>query len=210
MDRIVVVGGGGHAKVVIGILRKLKSYVIAGYVDVENRGVVLGVEYLGDDNVLGELIRGRGVRLAALGIGHATDSEKRRKICAVLREYGYELPPLVSTDAIVNSEVVIGMATVVMDGAVINPCTRVDYGCIINTSASIDHDCKIGEFTHIGPGATLCGGVAVGPYSLVGAGTTVLPGITIGRSCTVAAGATVVRNCKDGGCYMGTPARLLQ
>ena len=32
---IVVIGGGGHAKVVISILRKLKRYRILGYTDLK-------------------------------------------------------------------------------------------------------------------------------------------------------------------------------
>jgi UDP-perosamine 4-acetyltransferase len=207
MDRIVVAGGGGHGKVVIAILRKLASHDVAGYVDVENRGRVLSAEYLGDDGILEELIRERGIRFAALGIGHVRDSRQRQEICALLQAHGYELPAVISPDAVVNREVTVGAATVVMDGVVLNPGTRIGRACIINTRASIDHDCEIGEFTHVGPGAVICGGVDVGAFSLVGAGATVLPGLSIGQSCTVAAGATVVKDCAERRCYRGTPAR---
>ena len=42
-EEIVVVGGGGHAKVVISILRKLEGYRILGYTDLKDNGALIGV-----------------------------------------------------------------------------------------------------------------------------------------------------------------------
>ena len=49
MDKIIIIGGGGLAKVVISILRKVNKYEICGYTDTVDRGSVLQVPYLGDD-----------------------------------------------------------------------------------------------------------------------------------------------------------------
>ena len=64
-----MVGGGGHAKVVISILRKLKAYRILGYTDLKDHGAVLGVPYLGSDRELVALAVGRKKLSAVLALG---------------------------------------------------------------------------------------------------------------------------------------------
>ena len=55
MDKIIIIGGGGLAKVVISILRKVNKYEICGYTETVDRGSVLQVPYLGDDVFLEKL-----------------------------------------------------------------------------------------------------------------------------------------------------------
>ena len=210
MTKLVVVGGGGHAKVVLSILGKLSDFEVMGYVDPNDMGTVLGAEYLGTDDVLQLLFEEQDVKAAALGIGHPGGSGVRRSAVEKLKIIGYSLPPMISPDAIVNVDVAVGEGTVVMDRAVVNCGSVIGECSIVNTGAIVEHDCRIGAFAHVAPGATVCGGVTVGDDSLVGSGAVIIPGRKVSASCIIGAGATVTGDCAAGGVYAGIPARRLR
>ncbi len=46
MTEVVIIGGGGHAKVLVALIHKL-GWSVVGYTDGEDRGAILGVECLG-------------------------------------------------------------------------------------------------------------------------------------------------------------------
>jgi len=176
MKNIIIIGGGGHAKVVISIIKKLKTYNIIGYTDIYNNGDILGVSYIGNDN---KVLNYSKQTLLALGIGQINNLDFRRKIVTYFIDEGYPFATLISPDSIINEDVKIGVGTVVMDGAVINCCTIIGGYSIINTKSSIDHDCNIGDFVHIAPGSTICGDVNIGDDTFIGAGSTIIHGIRI-------------------------------
>jgi UDP-perosamine 4-acetyltransferase len=207
MDDLVVVGGGGHAKVMISILKKTGLYRILGYTDVKDKGQILAVNFLGDDDVLETIIHDRGRCAAVLGVGHIRGADTRKRLAKRLESLGYDLPPVVSPHAIINEDVRIGQGTVILDGSVVNTGTRIGRCSIVNTNSTVDHDCEIGDYVHIGPGASLSGGVKVGNDSLVGTGATVIQYTRIGEGSVVGAGAVVVEDCLLPGTYLGVPAR---
>ena len=210
MTKLVIVGGGGHAKVVLSLLGKLSDFDVVGYVDPNDMGTVLGADYLGDDDVLPTLMKEQGVKAAALGIGHPRSGDVRRSAVEKLKILGYSLPPVISPDAVVNVDVALGDGAVVMDRAVINCGSVVGEYSIVNTGAIVEHDCGIGAFAHIAPGATVCGGVTVGDDSLVGAGAVIIPGCEVTAGCIMGAGAVVTGDCAESGVYAGIPARRLR
>ncbi len=205
--KVLVIGGGGHAKSLISVLRKLKTFKVIGYVDVCDHGRILEVPYLGADRDLKAIAKKFGCFAAALGVGTIVLSNKRREIVEKLIDLGFQWPVIVSPTAIVNEDVVIGAGTVVFDGVVINAGTHVGQGCILNTGCILDHDCTIGDFVHIAPGAVLSGGVEVGDNCFLGTGVKVIQGVSIARDCLIAAGAVVVKNIEKSGTYLGVPAR---
>ncbi len=209
-NKIVVVGGGGHAKVIISILIKLKKFKIIGYTDKVNTGNILGFNYLGNDDILGDLYNKKKLRNAAIGIGQLQNVHSRRIIVNRLIKIGFEIPPIISPKAIINKNVTIGDGTVIMDGVVINTGTEIQKYCIINTNSSVDHDCKIGDFVHIAPGVTICGGVQIGMNTIVGAGTSIIQNRIICENSIIGAGAVVINNCLKPGTYMGIPANILR
>lgn len=204
-DAFIVLGGGGHARVVIHSLQAL-GYRVSGYTAPRDLGVQRGIPYLGDDRGLR-----RGVEVTnmsmALGIGKVTIQSPRLQLMDTLRAEGFHFPPIVSARAVVHDDVVLGAGSVVFDGAVVVTGTRMGLACIVNTSATVDHDCELGDDVHVAPGATLSGGVRVGKRSLIGTGARIIQGVSIACDCLIAAGATVVRDLDRPGTYMGTPAR---
>ncbi len=210
MSEIVVIGGGGHAKVLISVLRKLPAFKIIGYLDPKNAGKILGVLRLGDDRMWREIKSQYPNCCAALGVGAASINLSRQQLIEKLEKSGFSLPAIVSPRAVVNEDVILGGAAMVFDGAVIQPGARIGRGVIINTRASVDHDCDIRDYVHVAPGAVLGGGVIVGEHAFIGLGASVAPYRKIGERCLIGAGATVVDDCLEPGTYVGTPARKIK
>jgi sugar O-acyltransferase (sialic acid O-acetyltransferase NeuD family) len=209
MTSVVLIGGGGHAKVVAAIVNKTRQYRIVGYTAPIAGSAPFGLPYLGDDDVLADLMASKGVIGAVIGIGIIKVGDKRAALHQWLIIQGLSLPSIVSPMAVVNEDVMIGDGTVVMDGVVINPGTRIGECSIVNTNATVEHDCTVGAYSHIAPGAVLCGGVSVGDQSIIGARACVLPGIRITEHCLVGAGATVTHDLTEPGVYVGSPARRI-
>jgi sugar O-acyltransferase (sialic acid O-acetyltransferase NeuD family) len=210
MGIIVVVGGGGHAKVVISVLRKLNHYQILGYTDVNDNGRVLGIPYLGSDCELAALVSERKTFSAVLAVGQVGLGNSRYELWTRLKSPALTFPLIVSPGAIVNEGVTGGDGAVVMDGAVINCGATLGRGAIVNTNSTVEHDVVLSDWVHIAPGATIAGGVTVGRFSMIGAGATVIGGIKITAGCMVGAGATVVHDLTEPGVYVGCPARRIK
>lgn len=208
-EKIVVIGGGGHAKVIISILKKLNNYEIVGYTDIESKGDILGIEYLGKDDKLNSLFS-EGIINAVIGLGQIKSSALRRKIVDFCNSIDFNLPAIISPNAIINEDVRIGKGTVVMDGVTINSGSTIGECSIVNTNASIDHDCKIGDFTHIAPGVTLSGKVNVGNDVLIGTGSNIIQQINIPDKTIISAGSTVLQSINKKGIYRGNPVSLIK
>jgi UDP-perosamine 4-acetyltransferase len=210
MPDIIVIGAGGHARVVADVIRLSGQFQLHGFLDQshpERYGREYeGVRILGGDDLLPQLLQ-RGVRHATVAIG---DNRARQRIGQQLIELGFQLPPLVHARATVASSVQLGAGTVVFAGAVINPATRIGEHVIINTGATIDHDCVIGAAAHIAPGVHIAGEVTVGERTLIGVGAAIKPQIRIGRDVTVGVGAAVVDDVANGTTVVGVPARAMK
>jgi sugar O-acyltransferase (sialic acid O-acetyltransferase NeuD family) len=209
MKEFIVVGGGGHARVVISILRKLEGCNVLGYTDQRDHGLVLGAPYLGPDSSLSSVISASRYPEAVLGVGQIGLGRRREDLWDRLAAYALRFPRIHSTNAIVNDGVTGGEGAVIMDGAVINCGVDLGRGVIVNTNSTIEHDTAVGDWVHIASGATVCGGVTIGPYSLIGAGATVIEGKKIAECCIVGAGATVIHDLPEPGTYVGSPARRI-
>ena len=193
---VVVIGAGGHAKVVIAALRAAGRQVIGCAVrDVADaHGNVLGVPLVSEDALP------PGVELI-LGTG---DNRLRQRLAAKLPG---PWTTCVHPAATVAFGAVIGPGSVVCAGAVVQPDVRLGAYVIVNTCASVDHDSVIADLAHIAPGAHLAGDVQVGQGALVGVGAAIIPGRRVGAWTTVGAGAAVVTDVPDGATVVGVPAR---
>lgn len=209
MEKIIIVGGGGHAKVVISLLKKANKFIIIGYTDKLNKGELLGINYLGNDVVLEKYFE-EGVKNIAIGIGQIKSSALRRDLVNIANNIGFYFPTIISTTAIINEDVTIEKGTIIMDGVIINSGTRIGSFSIINTRVSIDHDCIVGNFTHIAPGVTLSGEVEIGNDVLIGTGSNVIQSIFISNNTIISAGSSIQKSIDKPGIYRGVPAKLVR
>ena len=207
MRRLVLVGAGGHAKVVLEVFRAMGGFEIIGFVDPNSAApAVLGVPVLGGDEVL-ETLRGQGVELAFVALG---DNRLRQNVGAHLRAVGFTLPAAIHPSAQVSPSATIGEGAVVMANATVGTETAIDEFAILNTGALVDHDNHICAASHVAPGCALAGNVTVGERAFVGVGSAVRPGIRIGADAVVGAGSAVVSDIPVSGRVAGVPARPLR
>lgn len=206
-QKVVIIGAGGHGKVVADILtRTVEQGGSLGFIDdsetVRGRTVV-GLPVLGGMSELRELYLSNPALSVVIAIG---DNDLRKKKAEEIHELGIGFASAIHPGAVVAAGVTIGEGTVIMAGAVINAESVIGRHVIVNTSSSVDHDCVVKDFAHISPGSHLGGGVLVGKGAQVGIGAAVLPGCRVGDGALVGAGAVVVDDIPPGVVAKGIPA----
>jgi UDP-perosamine 4-acetyltransferase len=203
---VLVVGAGGHAKVIIELIQAEGCYRIAGLIDADpTPRMVLGVQVIGADGDLPRL-RGSGMSKAFVALG---DNRRRLAIGRDLERIGFEIINAISRAAVISSSAKLGHGVAIMAGAVVNAATTIGDFAIVNTGALIDHDATIGEGAHIGPGCALAGSVRIGRLACLGAGTIATPGTTVGAGALVGAGACIVQDIPSAAVARGVPAKVV-
>jgi UDP-perosamine 4-acetyltransferase len=200
----ILIGAGGHAKVVIEILHD-QGVSIAYCIGATDQTACLGIPVLAGDEHIAALYN-QGYRNIFIAIG---DNVRREKLALAAQELGYELLNAISPKAIVSPSATLGKGIAIMAGAVINAESSIEDFCIINTGAVIDHDCQIGQSAHIAPQCALAGNVTVGAKTFLGVASSVIPGIKIGDSVLVGAGSLVIRDVPAGSRAYGSPAKII-
>lgn len=198
MGKVILQGGGEHARVVLDALLSMGVEVV-GIFDPKYQGELFGVPQRG---VYDPSFEKDARALVAIG-----NNETRQK---AVRNTRHDFTTCIHHSAIVSVYVSIGEGSMILHGTIVQPGVKLGKHVIVNTKASIDHDCRIGDFVHVAPGATLCGTVEVGEGTLIGAGATVLPGIKIGAWAMIGAGAVVTQDVRDNQTVVGNPARVLK
>ena len=207
--KIVLIGGGGHCKVVISILKKLNSFEIAGIVDNYKTGSLInGIKIIGTDDDLKDIYKS-GIHYALITVGSTKDNIKRFRLFNMAREIGYKFPVIISPEAIVDKSVKVDEGTVIMPGSIINIDSSIGKNCIINTGAIIEHDCKIRDHCHIAPGVHISGEAIAGELSFLGIGATIIQGIKIGKNVTIGAGSVVIKDIPENVISVGNPTKII-
>lgn len=195
---VVVIGGGGHAKVVIATLRAM-NITVGGVLDDDTR--------LWDTSLLGVPVTGPIRREAAIEgpVVLAIGRNESRKMLA--QQLPCEWATVVHPRAWVDPTAILGPGTVVLAGAIVQADAIIGAHVIVNTGATVDHDCVIGDYVHLAPGVNLAGSVEVGEGAFLGIGSTAIPGVCVGEWARAGAGAVIVRDVPRKTLCLGVPAR---
>lgn len=204
MSQLLIIGAGGHGKVVADCATALNEYQqiaflddgFPGYAQV-NRWDIIGkpedfCDYIDDYWFF-----------VAIG-----NNQARAKWHAKLTAKGARIASLIHPGSVIGLDVDIATGTLVLAGTVINTLCRIGHGCIINTGSTVDHDCCLGNYVHIAPGVHLAGSVSLADEVFMGVGSAAIPGVTVGKHSIVGAGATVIHDLPANITAVGTPAKI--
>jgi len=206
MSEIVLLGSGGHAKVVLDIIRKMSKYKILGVVTKQKIKNFEGIKVLGDDGILNELYKS-GIRCLAMGIGGFRDNETRKTVFLKSKKLGFNFISAIDTSAIISNSVVLGEGVVLFPGVLLNTDVRIGDNVIIATGSSIDHETIIRNHALVSAGVTIGANCVIDDEALVALGANIVSGIHICEKALVGAGATVVKDIEEKGLYLGCPAK---
>lgn len=205
--RLLFIGAGGHARVVISIARRMGTWDLVGVLARENPAApeqIDGVPLIG---AYADAARfyGDGVTQVALAIG---DNAERAKSHAGLARLGFSFPVLQHPSALIEDNATLGDGTVVCAGAIIGAQGMIGRNVIINTGAILDHETVVGDHAHIAPGCRVAGRVRIGEGTMLGIGTCVREKINIGAHSLIGVGSVVVDDLPGAVVAYGCPARV--
>lgn len=205
---VIIIGGGGHSKVIIDTLKRLNREILG--VTVKNKNdadPLLGVPKLGDDSVVGEY--GYDSINLVNGIGSIPGISIRKTLFDDFKAKGYRFATIIHPHAFIANDVLIAEGAQIMAGAVIQPAVIIGENTIINTRASVDHDCRIGRHCHVAPGVTLSGNVSIDDEVHLGTAASVVQGVSVGKGAVISAGAVIYQNVQSGSRVYGQKSRVI-
>jgi sugar O-acyltransferase (sialic acid O-acetyltransferase NeuD family) len=203
---VIVLGTGGHARVLLATLQLLGVNVI-GLTDSNPAvvGEVRGFPVIGPDEAI---LRYQPDRIRLVnGLGSVSKPLARTRLFDRLKREGYFFASVIHPSAIIAADVSWGEGIQIMAGAIIQPGCRIGDNCILNTGAAVDHDCRIGSHVHLAPRVTLSGDVIIGDGVHIGTGAVVIQGVGIGEHCLIGAGTVVIDKVPANTKMVGVPAR---
>lgn len=206
MDKLIIIGAGGHGRVAADCARSMKAFSSIQFLDESfpDRTANLDWPIMGKSAEWSKYSE-EAVFFVAIG-----DNETRMKLIAMLKANNVKIANLVHPTATLSETIEMGAGNCVFAHAVINAAAKIADGCIINTSATIDHDCKLNDGVHISPGANLAGQVEIEKLTWIGIGANVIQGVSITHEVFIGAGTTVIKNINEVGTYVGSPARKIK
>lgn len=206
----VMLGAGGHARVLIDCLRFYPDVMIAGILDPApslKGQMIQGIPVLGNDDLLSEISQ-RGISHFVVGVGGVGNNLPRKKLFETALGFGLIPLTVKHPTAIISNMVVHEAGCQFLPGCIVNTGALLGLNVIVNSGAIIEHDCAIADYVHIATGAKLAGGVQVGLGAHIGAGSTIRQNIRIGEFAIVGAGAVVVKDVPPNTTVMGVPAKI--
>lgn len=208
MKPLIILGAGGHSRVLLDIAA-LRGYSVLGFsVPHATETEIMGYPVLGTDEDI--ISRDPSKVLLVNGVGSIASLERRFEVYDRFCKQGFHFATLIHPSAVVAEDAILAEGVQLMAGTVIQPGSSIGENSIVNTKAAIDHDCTIGEHVHICPGVTLSGGVRIGKCSHIGTGAAIIQSLTIGEWSLVGAGSVVLKNVEARQMVVGAPAKVIK
>ena len=165
---LLILGAGGHGKVVREVAQSLKEndrpkYEVIEFLDDHASEAIGKISEL--EAFAGEFEE------AFCGIGN---NEVRKSLLEQAEKVGFQIPVLIHPTAYISPSALIEQGTVIEPKAIVNANSVVKAGCIISVGAIIDHDVVVGSCAHVNAGAICKAGSMIEACRKLEAGEVVL------------------------------------
>ncbi|NQZ23886.1 MAG: acetyltransferase [Colwellia sp.] len=206
MKKLIIIGAGGHGRVVADCAQQQGKYSQIVFLDdcFYERKENSEWQVVGSVKDFPQYIDEADF-IVAFGNNHL-----RKEILDQLKKAKASIVSLIHPSAVVSPHTFIGKGVVVFANAVINIGASIADGCIINTAATVDHDCELHQCIHVSPGANIAGGVHIAQLSWIGIGSTIVEYITLADNTQVGAGAVITQSTQANSLYLGVPAKRVR
>lgn len=207
--RIVLLGAGGHCRVVLEACRA-NGFEVAGILDanVAKGTQIMGAPVLGDDSLAEDLLAA-GTHFMAVSI--VGNLELRSRLLSIYADMGFVFPMLSYKPAHISEYAEISdEGVLIQPGVMVNAEAVVNAHATLNTGCLVEHQATVGCNSHLAPRSALLGFSSVGDRTMIGAGAIILPGVSVGDDCIVGAGSVVLQDVPSGTVVVGNPARVIR
>jgi sugar O-acyltransferase (sialic acid O-acetyltransferase NeuD family) len=206
MSRLLVVGAGGHGRIVADAALESECWSAIAFFDNKYPELknVDGWPVIGKSSQLpNHQKRPHEALIVAIG-----DAGSRLEWASIAKANGFALATVIHPRAVVSRGASIAEGSVVLANAVVNTGAEAAMATIINSNATVEHDCQLRDGVHVCPATALAGNVMIGARSWIGIGSAIRQGIRIGKDVMVGAGSVVVRDLPDNVVAYGVPAKI--
>lgn len=212
MEKIIIVGCGQQANVVLYNMKSQRKYEALGFFDSNYEKV--GNEYYGlkvsecyKECNLKDLIDRYNTNKFFIGFG---DMKYRKLVYEEFVNSGWEAVNIYHPSAVISNEAKIGKGVLIEAGCLITPNPIIGDNVVVNTGSQVNHDNIIGDHVYMASGIVLSGGVVIRENTLIDDGVIVALGKTIGSNCIIGAGSVVTKNIEDNVIAYGNPAKVIR
>lgn len=208
--RVVIIGAGGHGRVVADIVHAARTHELVGFLDNDTRVHGRRVDGVPVHGGVADLSRLRDlleIEGAIIAIG---DNGTRRGLARQIQQAGIPLVNAIHPTASIAFNASLGSNVVIAAGSVVCANCQIGDSVILNTGCIVDHQTMVGEGSHICPGVRVAGRVKIEPGVFVGIGATVVPSVTLGCESIIGAGSVVLEDVPEMATVVGVPARPIK
>jgi len=164
MDKIIVIGASGHAKVIIEAIELSKSYHIHGLIDSfkPKGGKLFDYEILGTEDIIPDL-QSKGITKGIIAIGdNWTRFLMHKKILSLVPDFDAVIGEfcIVNTYASFGHDGTMGDFSSLAPGVIAGGNVKIGFCSAICLGANIIQGTRIGEHSIVGAGALVLSDVA--------------------------------------------------
>tara|TARA_X000000368_G_C23038138_1_gene715576 strand:- start:1577 stop:2212 length:636 start_codon:yes stop_codon:yes gene_type:complete len=205
---VVGYGAGGHASIIIEIIKSQKKYKILGLINKKiNQKKLLGLPVIGNDDNLRKILK--KTNKIFLGVADINDTKKNFKIFLKLKKIGFEIISVIDKSCLISKTVKYKEGFKAFPGSIVNANCKIGRNVLLNTGCIVEHDCVLEDNVQVGPGAYIGGNVLIKKNSFIGLGSRINNNIKIGENCVVGSGSVVICNIKKNQRFAGIPAKRI-
>ncbi len=203
MEKIILIGAGGHSKSVADAIDRTK-YQLCGFLDENKTGTHMGLPIFGADI---RSIPDYQTYKYFVAIG---DVNCRKLWFQKVRAMGLELINIIDTSAIISGSARIGIGNFIGKMVIINADAVIGDNNVINTRALVEHECRVGSHNHLSTNSVINGNVVVEDSVFLGSSSVCNGQLTIGHDAVIGSGSVVIADVPPMVTVVGVPARIIK